>query len=443
MILIYTHTITERLKFILNLIFAELLGVDFQLTTDVAKFKLSGQAKINYSNKFLETENEVFIQANSLLFETEIKDKSIELQTISEWNLLPAFFLSTEKSFLPFDIFAASFYLVSRYEEYLPFEADKFGRFPAEKSLAFQLNFLEKPLVNLWVKHFAMELKKQFPQLQIRQAQFRYQPTIDIDNAFAYLHKGFARTIGAVAKSLILLNFSDNFRRIKTILGFEKDAFDSYDFQRNIHKKYKLTPIYFFIVGKYGNYDKNISHKNKAFRTLIKSLSLDYEIGIHPSYSSNSDFAQLKNEYNELQKIISKPIAKSRQHYLKLRFPETYRNLLKLGISEDYTMGYASAIGFRASICSPFQFFDLEANCATLLRIFPFQVMDETLNEYLKLSPESAIEKIENLVKEVKNVNGLFISLWHNESLGNSKRWENWQNVYETMLAVVFKDVKI
>ena len=55
-----------------------------------------------------------------------------------------------------FDIFGAAFYLISRYEEYLPHTKDNHHRYLAYQSLAYQQHFLELPLVNIW----AVELKK-------------------------------------------------------------------------------------------------------------------------------------------------------------------------------------------------------------------------------------------------------------------------------------------
>jgi hypothetical protein len=64
-------------------------------------------------------------------------------------------------------------------------------------------------------------------------------------------------------------------------------------------------------------------------------------------------------------------------------------------------------------------FYDLSKEEETELKIFPFQIMDATLNKYLKLSENEAISNIEKIVNKVKEVNGTFISLWHNESLSN------------------------
>ena len=60
--------------------------------------------------------------------------------------------------------------------------------------------------------------------------------------------------------------------------------------------------------------------------------------------------------------------------------------------------------------------------------------MDVSLNLYLKLSPEEAIEKTKNLIDQVKAVDGLFITLWHNQNLVEHKDWKDWRNVYESIL---------
>lgn len=158
------------------------------------------------------------------------------------------------------------------------------------------------------------------------------------------------------------------------------------------------------------------------------------EVGIHPSYASNNDLKVLKREINSLSKVLNRQITKSRQHFLKLSLPQTYRNLIDLDITDDYTMGYASEIGFRASICSSFNFYDLEMETETNLRIHPFAFMEGTLRDYLSINADRAMDYIKPLIDEVKAVNGTFICLWHNESLSNQRRWVGWQQIYEDMI---------
>jgi hypothetical protein len=135
-----------------------------------------------------------------------------------------------------------------------------------------------------------------------------------------------------------------------------------------------------------------------------------------------------------LRSVLNKDISSSRQHFLRIVLPSTYRNLIEQDITDDYSMGYAALPGFRAGICTPFNFYDLDLEIETKLRIHPFAVMDGTLNDYLGLTPADAIDHIKALIKEVKKVDGTFISLWHNESLSDQKRWKGWKRVYEQLI---------
>jgi hypothetical protein len=258
--------------------------------------------------------------------------------------------------------------------------------------------------------------------------------TFDIDNAYAYREKGFMRTVGGYVKDLLKLDFGQVKDRTQVLFGNKRDPYDTYDFQFSIQKKYKFKTIYFFLVGDYGVNDKNLPVESRKFQSLIKTVGDYAEVGVHPSYGSNSKPELLKKEVGRLAKVLHREVTNSRQHFLKLSFPDTYRNLIDLDITDDHTMGFANEIGFRAGICSAFNFYDLDLEIETKLRIHPFTVMDATLKYYMKVPPSKAIEAIRPLLEEVKKVNGTFISLWHNESLSGEKQWQGWQDVYEEMI---------
>lgn len=431
MILIYTSNITPRVKYIFHFIFNDIFNVAYNLTSDKQKFKTSKLPRINYSES--EIKGTVKIKPHTLLFETEIKKYTID---ITQWKGNKIFFQTDLLSDMPFDPFSASFYLLTRYEEYLPCQKDKYERFPAEESLAFKNNFLEEPIIDQWAFHLAEILKIHYPDFEIQERKYNYIPTVDIDVAYAYKFKGFVRTTGAFAKALINFNFTDNLKRIKVLLGLDKDPYDTYDLLEKLHKKYDVKPIFFFLVGRYAQFDKNHSLKKKKFQELIKRISSAENVGVHPSYNSNSDFDALQSEVEGLSQIINKKVEKSRQHFLKLKIPETYRNLNKLDIRQDYTMGFASKPGFRAGTCTPFHFYDLEKEEQTALKVYSFQVMDGTLNEYMKLNQQEALEIIRKIADSVKRVNGTFITLWHNESVGEQRFWKGWSGVYEEMIKI-------
>lgn len=427
MVNVYSSEINERLRYIFRLIFETILEDTVEFFSDSGKYKDSYGIKINYSdNEYVEG---LRLKPHGLLFQKQIQSQEVEM---FEWEGEKAFF-QTENSFIPFDIFAASFYLVSRYEEYISGKRDRHQRFMSRNSLAGQHHFLEKPLVNIWVLKMADIIEREYPDFKLKRPVFKYLPTIDIDNAWAFKNKGVLRQTASTFKDLFSGRFKNIGSRFAVILSLKKDPYDSYDFLESFFKKFKFKPAMFFLMRKGGKHDRGMSPKNRKFRMLIKKMSKIADIGIHPSYSSTKKKYLLGKEIQRLKEITRHEIVMSRQHYLKLTMPVTYRELLNNGIKADFSMGYSNRPGFRASVCNPFPFFDLIEGKETSLTIYPFEIMDVTLQSYRGMSPSEANKKIKSLMKEVFSVGGTFISLWHNESLSDEAQWEGWKDVYINM----------
>lgn len=429
MLLVYTHKITPRITYIFKHIFLRILQIPVSFTTNVEEFIAHKGLKLTYSKSALSSE--FFIRSHDLLFDQGINDIDI---TILKWHDVPCFFPAGESSNIPFDIFAASFYLVSRYEEYLPHVRDVHERFPANESIAFKNGFLEQPLIDIWTYKFLVILKERFPDYNFKSRDFEMISTIDVDLAYSYKNKGIVRTIGGFFKDIVQFNIVNFWHRLVTILNFRKDPFDTFSELLEIKKTHKVETLFFFLVGDYTTFDKNISWGNRKFQSLIKSVGDYAKIGLHPSYFSFKDMAMLKKEKKRLESIINTPVVLSRQHFLRLSIPETYQHLIDLDIEADYTMGYAKHVGFRASTCTPFYFYDLDFEIQTPLKIFPFAFMDGTLKEYMELDNDASLAKILELKESVRKVNGTFISLFHNETLSESEHWTGWKDIYLKML---------
>lgn len=431
MILVYCPKVSSRLKYVLGLLLETLLGVEWELTTQADIFEGYQGARLNYSKSPL-AGREVFIHTSGFLEKRGVQPFVPEVV----WkDGLPRLFPSAEAACQAgFDLLAASFFLVSRYEEYLPGHKDQHGRFKAEKSFAFSHGFLEIPVVNhyaLWLREM---LVKQFPGLAFPLQEYVFFPTYDVDVAYAYVGRGFSRGLGATLRSAIQLDIRGLSERMEVVFGKKQDPFDTYDLQLDWHRQFQLKAFYFFLCGEYGPFDKNISFYSTVFQNLVKKISDYAYTGIHPSYASHENPECLSAEVARLSKTLNREVHFSRQHYLKMELPHTYRNLIRNNIDHDFTMGYASQAGFRASIASPHYFYDLVREEQTVLKVFPFAVMDGTLKDYLDLTPEEGVEKVKKLVKAVREVNGTFISLWHNESLCECQRWKGWRTVYERLL---------
>ena len=146
-------------------------------------------------------------------------------------------------------------------------------------------------------------------------------------------------------------------------------------------------------------------------------------------------------EFNRLAKLVHQPITKSRFHFIKLNLPQSYRQLIDQDATEDYTMGYAAKMGFRAGVCSPFYFYDLDFDSPTKLRVYPFYLMEATIKYYFNEGHENAIQYFIEYIDKVKKYNGTFVSLWHNDSLSEWQIWKGWKNVYLEMIDYVASQI--
>lgn len=370
------------------------------------------------------------IRPVDLLFEKGITPQPIHCFAS---NGRPAFFPCPGN--FPFDVFAASFYLLSRYEEYLPHEKDEYGRYAHTNSLAFREGFLDQPLVNYWLQHFKQVLAQHFPDLLFRKHNFKCILSYDIDIAWSYLHKGFVRTAGGFARSILKGQWVDVKERWDVLRGARKDPYDCFEWLDALHLYCRLRPYYFFLVArKQAGVDKNTPTEVKPFRDLIEYYANTYKTGIHPSWQSGDDTDLLLEEKEWLEVVTDVEITRSRQHYIRFELPDTFRHLIKAGIEKEFSMGYGSINGFRASVCSSFAWYDLLHEQSTPLMLYPFCFMDANSFYEQKDTPQEAYAELILYHEQVRKLNGMMISIWHNSILGTDKKFAGWREMFELFM---------
>lgn len=421
-LLVYSHKITTRLSYAFKLIFKRVLRMEVVFTTDKEHFLQHKGVKMSYTKNPLA--EEVFVHNTTLLFEQGIRD--IEFK-VHDWNGVPSFFSVGEKSAIPYDIFAAAFFLTTRYEEYYPQVHDPYDRYDATNSSAFQNHFLEKPVVDIWAYRMFGILKTYYPNEPFPEKKFQNIVTVNVNDAFAYQHKGFFRNTFGLFSDIVHFKFQQVKKRILVISRWKNDPYNNYDQLIQFSKSQKVKTIFFFLFSEYNTFDKNVSFSNLSYKMKIKSI-VDYQpFGQLFSYFTMKNPQKLIKEKNRLENVVIRPVTKSRQHFNRLEIPKTYQTLIDNDIREEYTMGYHTHYGFRAGTCSPYYFFDLEYEIQTPLKIFPFCITDELLVHQFQNDYQGAFQKILQLQNEVKQVNGTFVSIFHNAILSDLK----WMEVYE------------
>ena len=366
MILIHTPVVKPRIIYVFRHFFQYRLGQEVSFTSDVSAFVAHSGPKMSYGDVPLG--NEFFIAANGLLAEQGVNSVDI---SVFQWEGMPAFFATSAKSQLPFDFFAASFYLMSRYEEYMPYVPDDLGRFKVEQSLAHNHNFLDLPLIDMWFECFVAAWTDFFELPPFIQQVSTTELVVEIPQLYAYKYKTLFRSFFEGLYDFGRLRFAKTFDRLMVILRFREDPLIGLIEQMEAFRSTAVSFRFFALYAALGIHDKSLSVFSKKHQQELKSLSDYAPTAPLASFESTQKSQKLVQDITRFSGLIHRPIKAIRQHKLVLRFPDTYRTYASLGIKHDYSMQYPDVPGFRASTAHPFRFYDLGEEQQTPLTIHP------------------------------------------------------------------------
>jgi len=169
----------------------------------------------------------------------------------------------------------------------------------------------------------------------------------------------------------------------------------------------------FFVKHSFGKgYDyPQYNHHSPDARRLRKFLEWNRVlIGWHSSYYGVGSIEHRSKRHDEL--------ALHRSHYLNCSI-ENMRKLTALGITDDFTMGFADRAGFRLQTSRAVLWIDPEKMQLTELVLHPLLIMDCTLSNsnYMNLDQEEAAYLCLQLIEKVRMHNGDLCLLWHNNIL--------------------------
>jgi hypothetical protein len=409
-IVVYSVRQSNRLKFVLDWLLKERLHLSYRVTSN--KEEVEGLPFFIAYGAHLP--GSVSVPDMGLLWENGVQNCAV---TTGEWKETPTLFSVADESIytLPFDIFSGIFFLLSRH---------------AVNSILYKNGWLQRPIADEWITEFRKELELASGN-HIPSTHFAFQPTYDIDMAYSHLHKGLARIAGAYIRAIMKMDVGQINERTQVLKNKQKDPYDSFRWLRLLHKEYDSKPLYFILAAfKTTSFDKNIHPGHPAMLRVIKNIARDGVIGIHPSYYSD-EHDMAGKEKKMLEHVAGNKISISRQHYIRVRTPSTFRLLLENGITDDYSMGYGSHLGFRAGTGNPFYWYDLEQEKITTLRIHPFCFMDTTAHFEARLSASEAMEQLEAMSRILEKTGSTLVTIFHNFSLGTASEWKGWRNAYE------------
>ncbi|MBP5411958.1 MAG: hypothetical protein J6Y47_01735 [Bacteroidales bacterium] len=419
--LIYSPKNTSRLQYVLQFIFEEQLGIPYQICTRQEYFDQYQGDKMAYSPIPCYS---IQIIACSLLSEHGVQEHDIHKKYINNTLVL---YGHDHKDLLGFDIFAAVFYCLSRYEEYLPkAKKDRRGRWiPSDTALH------DKAWVDRWILLLQQMLLMHFPHLKFKEKKFVFIPTYDIDIAYCYTGKGCLLTLAGYMKHLLKGKWNLIHDRHSTLAKKTNDPYDTFNYLEQLHTQYQLKAIYFFLVAKKRTtIDKNIPRNYAPMQNLISRLATNQTIGLHASYHSFQQADIQQEEIAWLQQFTPQNINNSRQHYLCIAMPGSYQQLIANKICRDFSLGMVDTWGFRACTCNTFLFYNIYTEQITPLRLYPLIGMENGIKGD---TVEEMWQYILPYINETIQLKGTLTTLFHNQSFGMYAD-KDFNRLYELLL---------
>jgi len=432
-------------KYIVGILFNDFLGLKNKIlikqNVDRSEIVLDNQKRLIINDAFFSN----FKDSLDYLSKKNIPNKVnfIENQFIPEKDI-PVFYgndeLKIEKDEIicGIDIFASSFFMLSRWEEYVNKSRDSHNRFPASESIAFRNQFLSRPIVNEYVEMLWNMLKYLGIKQKRKEKKYQLILTHDIDNIYKYLHwkRIFMRLGGDIIKRKNLkLFYNTAYQCYRVKAGIEKDPFNCFDYLIKKSDYLGVKSRFYFMAGGNSIYDNNYSMR-EADAIISKIKEKEHIIGFHPSYNSFNNEELWKKEKEKLENSFNLKLEEGRQHYLRFQVPDTWRIWENNGMSIDSTCGYADVEGYRCGTGDEFRVFDIINRQQLKLKERPLIIMEGTLKgkNYRNLSLENAKCIYNGYLNVAKKYQSTLTLLWHNSSFDSCSIWKGWDKLYDEVI---------
>lgn len=422
-------------EYIFNTLFNNFLGISYNMIIDNSQ---SSYKFILENGNVLQIKDHFFSKLkNENIFEQNNIPKEVFKSTISELDNLPVVCLygslkiSVEKDIISIDndFIAATFFMLTRWEEAVIPVRDKFGRFPASESLAVKHNFIDRPIVNEYLELLWKCIKLLDPSAKRSPKKFNFLLTHDVDLPKLWWNpKDFIKTIGgALVKRKDIKEAMTLSKQYIT----RKDPFYIFDWMMDVSEKYSVTSHFFFMSGGTSNKDNYYKIDHPIIKALIQTIKdRNHKVGFHPSFNAYNDQKQFVKELDLLKKESQVNITTGRHHFLRFEVPTTWQIWEDCGMEWDSTLSFHDKEGYRCGVCYPFPVFNILTRKQLNLIERPLTVMEGSFMTYQKITPELMLTRIKKLMDTTKLYNGEFVFLWHNSAF----RDPSFNPVYEEVL---------
>jgi hypothetical protein len=338
------------------------------------------------------------------------------------------------------DVFGSAFFQLTRYEEALPGERDRYRRFPAAATVAVREGFLGVPVVDAYVELVWAALQRLWPRLVRPRRRYHVLLSHDVDDPLSTL----GRSRGLLARQLAgdVVRRRDPellLRRARALADarrgwLDRDPHATFDLLMDVSERHGLRSAFYFLssndVNPHGGRYDLVDHPWVG-RLMGRIHRRGHEVGFHAGFGTFDNPQRTVEEFAHLRAVAEREGVRQerwggRQHYLQWANPVTWRNWEHAGLDYDCTLAFSEALGFRTGTCHEYPVFDLLARRRLALREQPFQIMDVTLFGHLKLTPDAAHAAVTDIARQCRRFSGSLGVLWHNDEVLRTRRQQRW-----------------
>lgn len=431
-ILIPNNNVFERL-YIIETIFHDFIGINHivELVDEIDEYHLLFENKrIIVKDSFWCFHKEInsYLDINNLPNVHYVKNQFILEENIPVLYGDGGIDILENEIYCDIDFFAGSFFMLTRWEEYVNKERDNHDRFPAYASNANNHNYLNRPVVNEYIEMLWNMFLHLGYKGERKKRSFEIILTHDID--ILKSSNTFRSLLGDIIKRKSLSLALHN------LFSFFYDPVNSFNFLMDVSERIGVKSRFFFMSVHPETITNNPKNylKSLRFNSLIKEIiKRGHVIGFHPGYFTYMDNEQWLKEKSILEDAIGFKVNEGRQHYLKLDITETLNIWDYNGMNIDYSLGYADKEGYRCGTGDSFYIFDFIRRKKLQLKETPLVLMDGSLTTYQSLDAEVGREIIEKYLNLGKKYRMKTVLLFHNSSF-DRKNWKGWKSMYENVL---------
>lgn len=235
--------------------------------------------------------------------------------------------------------------------------------------------------------------------------------THDIDVVYqSYPKKGF--------DLLLALAYGNRAGLMQGVRNLRSPKYPLCNFEEVIalEEEYDATSTFFFLALQDGDQDHSYQVEDLACE-IGTIADYGWEVGLHGGHQAYADLQKLKDEKARMERVLGRPVAGYRNHFLRFRVPETWELLDQAGFLYDTTFGYADCVGFRNGMCYPFRPYHGRKHQEIGIVEIPLTVMDCTLDSYMRLGSMQSWDIVRHLIDTVERCHGVITLLWHNTYL--------------------------